>query len=91
MLILNLNDLTKQYKELYSFYDESIEQQLISDLHEIIEDALIKELNLKQVEDYNYDSKNVYTFKKKYNSQVNVVKILLQNHIESILNDFNLI
>jgi hypothetical protein len=91
MLILNLNDLTKQYKELYSFYDESIEQQLISDLHEIIEDALIKELNLKQVEDYNYDSKNVYTFKKKYNSQVNTVKVLLQNHIESILNDFNLI
>lgn len=89
MLTLNLNDLTQQYKKLHSFYDENIEQQLISDLHEIIEDALIKELDLKRVEDYNYDSKNVYTFKRKYSQQVNTVKILLQNHIEAILNDLN--
>ena len=89
MLTLNLNELTKQYKELNDFYDENIEQQLISDLHEIIEDALIKEFSLEKVEDYNYDSKNVYTFKKKYISQVNTVKILLQNHIEAILSDLN--
>ena len=89
MLTLNLNELTKQYKELNDFYDENIEQQLISDLHEIIEDALIKEFSLEKVEDYNYYSKNVYTFKKKYISQVNTVKILLQNHIEAILSDLN--
>lgn len=89
MLTLNLNELTKQYKELNDFYDENIEQQLISDLHEIIEDALIKEFSLEKVEDYNYDSKNVYTFKKKYISQVNTVKVLLQNHIEAILSDLN--
>lgn len=89
MLTLNLNELTKQYKESHHFYDESIEQQLISDLHEIIEDALIKEFSLEKVEDYNYDSKNVYTFKKKYISQVNTVKVLLQNHIEAILSDLN--
>lgn len=90
MLTLNLNDLIQQYKKFNSFYDENIEQQLISDLQEIIEDALVKELDLKRVEDYNYDSKNVYIFKKKYNKQVMAVKTLLQNHIESVLDDFNL-
>ena len=52
MLTLNLNDLIQQYKKFNSFYDENIEQQLISDLQEIIEDALVKELDLKRVEDY---------------------------------------
>lgn len=89
MITLNLNELTKQYKELNSFYDENIEQELISDLHEIIEDALIKELDLKRVEDYNCDSKNIYTFKNKYSNQVSTIKVLLQNHIEAILSDSN--
>jgi hypothetical protein len=90
MITLNLKELAQHYQDTYHSHDEGIEQELINDLHEIIEDALIKEFNLKKIKDYEYELPATYIFKKKYNSQVNAVKILLKNHIEAILGDFNL-